>query len=340
MEGTPAFFVSKEKKMKKITVCTANMHNMFVLYKAGFKAPGQFHYEEVPKDFRYLPCATEGNQLLSHPESRELAATALKRGGDSLPDAVIFQEVESMEALALFNKHFLNDAYPYSMLVAGHYERLLNIGIMTMFPIVCVRSHKDEKTDNGEYLFSRDCLEITLDVDGSPLTIFANHFKSRFGRTAEEKDDAEAKRQKQGERVAEIVKERFPGEKLESAVFAVVGDLNDTPDSATLAPILELGMEDVLSRLPEDERWTHYWAARNIVTQFDYILLSQALSSSSGGVPFIERRGLPTNGKETASLESDGDITVPVDFERFSEVEEKVFASDHAFVFFSIALPQ
>ena len=325
--------------MKKVTVCTANMHNMFVLYKTCFKAPGQFHYEEVPKDFRYLPAATEGNHLLSHPESRELAATALKRGGDSLPDAVIFQEVESMEALDLFNKHFLDDAYPYSMLVAGHHERLLNIGIMTMFPIVCVRSHKDEKTGQGEYLFSRDCLEITLDVDGVPLTIFSNHFKSRFGRTGEEKDAADAKRQKQGERVAEIVKERFPGQKIESALFAIVGDLNDTLDSATLAPLLELGMEDVLSRLPEDERWTHYWAARNIVAQFDYILLSPALSKVSGGIPFIERRGLPTNGKETASLKSNRDIKVPVDFARFPEVGEKSFASDHAFVFFSIALP-
>jgi len=312
---------------------------MFVLYKAGFKAPGQFHYEEVPKDFRYLPSATEGNQLLSHPESRELAATALKRGGDSLPDAVIFQEVESMEALDLFNKHFLDDAYPYSMLIAGHYERLLNIGIMTMFPIVSVRSHKDEKTEHGEYLFTRDCLEITLDVEGFPLTIFATHFKSRFGRTAEERDHAASRRQKQGERVAEIVKERFPDKKLESAVFAVVGDLNDGPDSATLAPILELGMEDVLSRLPEDERWTHYWAARNIVAHFDYILLSPALSNISGGVPFIERRGLPINGKAAASLEGQSGISVPVDFERFPEVEGKVFASDHAFVFFSFALP-
>jgi len=329
----------KEEEMKKITVCTANMHNMFMLYKAGFKAPGQFHYEEVPKDFRYLPSATEGNQILSHPESRELAATALKRGGDNLPDAVIFQEVESMEALDLFNKQFLDDAYPYSMLVAGHYERLLNIGIMTMFPIVSVRSHKDEKTENGEYLFSRDCLEITLDVEGSPLTIFANHFKSRFGRTAEERDDAAAMRQRQGERVAEIVKEKFPGKKLESAVFAVVGDLNDKPDSVTLAPILGLGMEDVLCRLPEDERWTHYWAVRNIVSQFDYIMLSPALSDSSRGIPYIERRGLPTRGKEMAYLESKKDIAVPVDFGRFPEVEGKVFASDHAFIFFSVTLP-
>jgi len=326
--------------MKKITVCTANMHNMFVLYKTCFKAPGQFHYEEVPKDFRYLPAAADGNQLLSHPESRELAAKALKRGGDCLPDAIIFQEVESMEALDLFNKQVLDDAYPYSMLVAGHYERLLNIGIMTMFPIVYVRSHKDEKTEQGEYLFSRDCLEITLDVDGVLLTIFANHFKSRFGRTREEQDAADAKRQKQGGRVAEIVKERFPGQKIESAVFVIAGDLNDTPDSAALAPLLELGMEDVISRLPQDERWTHYWAARNIAAQFDYILLSPALSKASLGVPFIERRGLPVNGKKAASLKNNRAITVPADFERFPEVGEKLFASDHAFVFFQIALPQ
>jgi len=325
--------------MEKITVCTANMHNLFVLYKAGFKAPGQFHYEEVPKGYRYLPAPIDDNQLLSHQESRKLAALALKRGDESLPDVLIMQEVESMTALDVFNKSCLNDAYPYTMLVAGHYERLLNIGVMSMFPITAVRSHKDEKDDNGDYLFSRDCLEVNLDVNGALLTIFANHFKSRFGKTWADKEAADAKRQRQGERVAEIVKKRFSGGMFGTASFAVVGDLNDLPDSATLTPLLDLGMEDVLGRLPEDERWTHYWAAGNIVTHFDYILLSPSLSIKSREVPHIERRGLP-KGKDTAFLNRKNGITVALDFERFPEVEEKVFASDHAFVFFSIALPQ
>ncbi len=322
--------------MKTVTVCTANMHNMFVLYKTGFKAPGQFHYEEVPKDYRYLPAATDDSQILSHPESRELAALALKCGNGSLPDVVILQEVESMAALDVFNKSFLDDAYQYTMLVAGHYERLVNVGVMSMFPVVSVRSHKDERTEHGEYLFSRDCLEITLDVNGAPLTIFANHFKSRSGRTDDEKEAACVKRRMQAERVAEIIKGRFPDELFESAAFVVAGDLNDTPDSSALQPLFELGMEDVIARLPEYERWTHYWTAHHIVTHFDYILLSPALSKSSRGIPYIERRGLP-KGSGTAVFE-DGN-TVPFDFERFSEVEEKVFASDHAFVFFTVALP-
>lgn len=327
------------KKAREVTVCTANMHNMFVLYKTGFKAPGQFCYEEIPGGFRYLPAAVDGNRLLAHPESRKLAATALRRGLEALPEVLIMQEVESPAALDFFNEHYLAGAYPYTILVGSHYERLLNVGVMSTFPIICVRSHKDERTEDGEYLFSRDCLEITVDIKGRPLTIFANHFKSRLGKTAEEKDAADARRQRQGERVAEIVKERFGG-MLEAAAFVVAGDLNDTPDSATLSPLLELGMEDVFSRLPEDERWSHYWVCRNTVSHFDYILLSPALSENSPGVPCIERRGLPVNGKKTAPFGGCRDLAVPIDFRRFPGVDEKIFASDHAFVFFTLTLPR
>src|SRR5208283_2513032 len=139
--------------MKKVMICTANMHNMFLLYRADFKAPGQFRYEEIPRGFRYLPAAIDGNQLLNHPESRKLAATALKRGGDSLPDVLVLQEVESIAALDFFNKHYLDGAYPYTMLIGSHHERLVNVGVMSIVPIICVRSHKDEQVENGEYLF-------------------------------------------------------------------------------------------------------------------------------------------------------------------------------------------
>lgn len=325
--------------MKKVTVCTANIHNLFVLYKACFKAPGQFHYEEVPQGYRYLPAVLADNQLLSCPESRKLAALALKRGGESLPDVVVLQEVESMAALEVFNKSFLDDVYPNTMLVSGHNERLVNIGVMSMYPIISVTSHKDEKDGQGEYLFSRDCLEVAIDVNECPLTVFANHFKSHYGRDKEERAAADEKRQKQGERVAEIVSERFPGKQFETAAFVVIGDLNDAPDTPALEPLMGIGLEDVLDRLPEDERWTHYWAARNIVSRFDYILLGPALSKSSPETPYIERRGLPVNRKEVAHLRSSNDISVPVDFDRFPEVDGKVFASDHAFVFFTIVLP-
>ena len=324
--------------MKTLTVCTANMHNMFVLYRAGFKAPGQFHYEEVPKGFRYLPPATGENHLLCHPDSRGLAALALKRGRESLPDVAIFQEVESMAALDLFNKSFLDGAYPYTLFVAGHYERLTSVGVMSMHPIISIRSHKDEKDNKGLYIFRRDCLEVVLDVEGVSLTVFANHFKSHFGKTEEEREAAEAERSGQAHRVAEILKERFDGDLFKKAAFVVMGDLNDAPGSQTLAPFIKLGMEDVITRLPESERWTYYWAAHNIVSQFDYILLSPVLSRSSWAIPFIERRGLP-KGKRPAFLDSGKGTPVSTDFVRFPGVDEKVFASDHAFIFFSISMP-
>ena len=82
-------------------------------------------------------------------------------------------------------------------------------------------------------IFSRDCPEYWLrTAKGNQLVILANHLKSKFGGDTSE---ASAKRKLQATRVAAIYKAlRSKGIKN----IAVCGDLNDTPDSAALAPLL------------------------------------------------------------------------------------------------------
>ncbi|MCZ7398944.1 MAG: hypothetical protein O8C62_04575 [Candidatus Methanoperedens sp.] len=126
------------------------------------------------------------------------------------------------------------------------------------------------------------------------MTLFVNHLKSRLGGVAETAE----RRKSQATRIAEIIHERF-GSNVKNANFAVLGDFNDTPDAECLKPILDGSMmENVVARLPKNEQWTHYWEAKHEINQFDYILLSKALSKKNPKtLPKIERRGLANYAK-------------------------------------------
>lgn len=331
------------KPAKKITIATANMHNLLAAQKKCYWIPSSpgipSRRLEMPEYYAFPPRYDEDNYIFIDPENRKLAATALKRGDNSLPDIVVMEEVGSSISLDLFNEKYLDGAYPYTMFVGGHYARLFSVAVMSMYPIVSVTSHKDDRNEKGERIFSRDCLEVGIDVDGTLFTVFACHFKSRLSTSPEGQAEADALRAGEAKRLLEIVQERFPGESFETEPFAVIGDMNGHSD--TVRQLLDIGMEAVLARIPKKERWTYYWSWKNQVDQIDHILLSPVLSKNSEGLPCIERRGLAKgrNGRETVNIETPkGKIEVPFDFERFEGVEEKVCASDHAFVFFEITL--
>jgi endonuclease/exonuclease/phosphatase family metal-dependent hydrolase len=141
-------------------------------------------------------------------------------------------------------------------------------------------------------VWSRDCLEIELGLaDGKVLHCLCNHFKSKMGG---DPPDAQQKRTAQSQRLAEILHERYD---LRKDMVVVLGDLNDTPSSAPLAPLLGLGaLKDVfdIAGTPKDQRWTYYYhrakkAERK--TQIDYVLVSEALAKRVSDVS-VHREGM------------------------------------------------
>jgi len=74
----------------------------------------------------------------------------------------------------------------------------------------------------------------------------------------------------------------------------VIGDLNDTPDSDPLAPLMgTCGLTDVLecsAGPPAECRWTYRFEGE--FNQIDYILVSKPLAASVTAAG-IERRGMP-----------------------------------------------
>ncbi len=225
---------------------------------------------------------------------RSLTAAAIKA---TKADIVGLQEIEALETLRKFLRNFMGSVkYPKPILIDSHDPRYIDVALMTKpgFEITRVVTHQYEESSPGKYVFSRDCLECWVQVGSSTLPVFVNHFKSMM----EGRAQTTAKRKRQAEKVADILKDRF-GSDPGNQAWVVLGDLNDYPDpggpAPSLAPLVgQPWCVNVIQRLPASERWTHYYKGQNQYKQLDYILLSKSLADANpNAMPEIERRGLP-----------------------------------------------
>jgi len=210
-------------------------------------------------------------------------------------DILGLQEVENLPTLRRFLKQFADwmppGGYPYSLVIDGNDPRAIDVGLVSRFPLGAIRTHQFDCTPQGTPIFSRDCLEVDVCLPhGITLTVFVNHFKSM----AENRSATMEARRRQAARVVEILQERF-GPDPGNATWVVLGDLNDYPPSHGLESLLhQPWLENVVNRLPPEERWTHYFEGHNAYNQLDYLLLSRALAiANPHAVPEIERRGMP-----------------------------------------------
>jgi len=191
-------------------------------------------------------------------------------------DVLAVVEAESRVALARFNRDVLAPlspwVYDHVMCIDGNDDRGIDVGILTKMPAPIRRivSHVDDRDAAGQ-VFSRDCPEYSVALPGGgELLVLVNHLKSKgYGKASA----SNALRLRQATRVAEIYEARR-AEGVEHVV--VVGDLNDTPDSAPLAPLLRgTDLRDV-ARHPsfDDGGWPGTYTTGRADNKIDYILCS------------------------------------------------------------------
>jgi len=300
------------------SLASFNANNFFLRYKFSNTFPGDTSrkslVEAVDGAIGYLPGTLGGyslkNYIIWDSVRRDLASYALREPDGKLPDILCFQEVENIQAIRAFNQHYLGNHYPYSLLIDGYDPRNIDVGILSRYPIAEVRSHIDD-TAGGGRIFSRDCLETTIELPGNDqITLFLNHFKSKLVKknkgesTASHNKRIRAshnRRKKQAAKVDSLIKERFSG-KHSTALYAVIGDFNDTPYSPYLKPLMNSKhLTDVIRQhRSEDDCWTYFWRTRNRVSQIDFVLASKALaqriqaraSANKSRRPHIERAGI------------------------------------------------
>ncbi len=175
------------------------------------------------------------------------------------------------------------------MLIDGNDDRGIDVGILlkATMPIEHIRTHVFD-TDTAGVVFSRDCCEYRVRMpDGQPLAVLVNHFKSKG--YSEPGDRLGTKRRtRQATRVAEIYTEC-----IDAGIerIAVVGDLNDTPDAAALAPLVAgTDLRDI-STHPAFDGGPRTGTFQGGKDKIDYVLLSPALfARATGGGAF--RKGV------------------------------------------------
>lgn len=280
-------------------LATFNVENLFTRYRFARGVDPQEAKEEgfTAEDLRFR---------LHDAQSKRLTADVI---GALKADVVALQEVEDLHTLKNFRDRFLggSEVWPHALVIDGNDDRHIDVGVLSRWPIVHARSWQHLLGAGGRPVFDRDCLEVDIDGPTGLVTLYVNHFKSM--RAPEGADGpgralTRDRRLAQADAVMQIVRERF-GRDPGQGRWVICGDFNDYLDDSEegQSALRELvgwdAAENVVERLPEGERWTHYWGGSRryglpeAYRQLDYLLVSRALADASPGVPFIERRGQP-----------------------------------------------
>jgi endonuclease/exonuclease/phosphatase family metal-dependent hydrolase len=303
--------------LTNIRLATFNCNNLFQRFKFG-SGVDQSHVINEGWLANMLDV-----QLFNETEKALTAAAIM----ETKADIIALQEVESMNTLRLFRDRYLGGRqnFPHGILISGNDPRLINVAVLSKYPIRSIETHVDEWDEEFQRpLFKRDCLECDIDISSSnKIRIFVNHFKSMYDRNepCNGRSKSMKERSRQAQRVKELVLKRFPGG---DGMYAILGDFNDylETDSQRISAINDLvkwhKVVNVIERLPLGERWTIYFEGNKqcgqgpTYRQLDFILLSKSLAENNqSAIPTIIRKGI----QKTATLykgprfEGIGDVT-------------------------------
>ena len=266
----------------EIKIATFNVENLFARYRFKDNIDPETHTGFGINDLAFS---------LYNDDSKKITGKVIR---EVHPDILCFQEVENLGVLERFNTTYLGGlGYKHRIVIDSHDPRQIDVAILSKFPITSMVTYRHERNkSNTAWLFSRDCLELTFDCDGHALTIYNNHFKSMI----KTREETKKRRKEQVDRVAEIITHKW-GPAYDTNI-AVLGDFNDYIGAGTAlnALVKHEGLRDAIneSSIPENERYTHYWAGGNKYSQLDFILLGKKLyERNKERNPEICRKGLP-----------------------------------------------
>jgi len=314
----------------KLTVGTFNLNNLFSRYnfKGEIKAIKDedtavdatiaytFGPEDLYKVRKYM------GRLVNAKEEKQ-TRKIVERVLEMDVDVLAVQEVEDIDTLKAFNRDHLAKMYPYVTLVEGNDERLIDVGLLSRYPVGAVTSwqHAVHK-DAADYpVFGRDLLEVQIlsqDRKKTLFTLFNNHLKSHFCDYREDKAECTKKNNKRRRHQAEMIAQIVKKQTKPTSRFIILGDMNDPPDSPYLVPFTtdaELNLTNALAHAreakaptvpsnipaPPHTNWTHRFKASGQPAQYelyDQIWVSNALASRVTGAWIQRRKHLTGDGSD------------------------------------------
>jgi endonuclease/exonuclease/phosphatase family metal-dependent hydrolase len=203
--------------------------------------------------------------------------------GEVNPDILVTVEVENRPALQKFFDQVVKPlglSLANNMVIDGNDDRGIDVGVGSRFPIDFTRTHVTDGLP-GNRIFSRDCAEFHIPVNGKNVVLLANHFASKGS------DKTGARRRVQAQRVKEI----YEGLSQSTDYVIVAGDLNDFPGGGSLDALLEeTHLKDAMSHPAYAGAFPGTYKLASAKEKIDYLLLSPVLFDKVINVD-VNRRG-------------------------------------------------
>lgn len=294
-----------------LRIGTFNVENLFNRYTFLNEAWTGERYERFVMAVDIASIASRSGDLVAEP------TTVIQRNNTALAiealelDILAVQEIENIYTLRNFNNQYLSDYFDHIVSIDGNDPRAIDVGLLARkgagIRLRGIRSHIDDPEDAAKpviresrpgfgyfvsnALFSRDCLEVDLEVNGVVLSVMVNHFKAQ-----DRKASSRRRRRRQAERVRALADEAI----AEGRKPIILGDLNidnqqDDYDGSLDALLVGSPLEDPFAALAPADRWTHFYASDKTVSRLDYILTDPSLNARD---PFIFRQGLSTKCRQ------------------------------------------
>lgn len=291
-----------------VSVGTFNLNNLFSRYNFQAEIVALPPHEAGGIELTFAQGAVQVRTFMGRlVKAKDPGGTAeiARRIREMNVDVLAVQEVEHIEILRAFNRDNLGGLYPHVALIEGNDPRMIDVGVLSKLPLGPIVSHQAAAHPDapGERVFGRDLLAVrVLDAKGNALlTVYNTHLKSHFVPFNEDQAEGATRANLRRRRQAETIARILSAEERRGAKFVLVGDMNDPPQSADLAPMLVVDRDPLVNGLaearetrpakpetagqgpgPASPLWTHRFnppgAAPPVYELFDQVWLSKALA--------------------------------------------------------------
>lgn len=186
-------------------------------------------------------------------------------------DIIGLVEVENRTVLKRLARTHLQEAgYRYITVIENDSPRGIDCAIMSRRPFLAQNFSVEG--------FDREIMAARFSINGEPLYVLVNHWKSRLG-------GGEEQRMNCAKAVAELVNKTLPEYEGRPVAVVVMGDLNDQDTDASVLHLETAGLTNTLKELDWTKRWTiPYFDAdqdKMLYQGFDHLLINDVLKNGT-----------------------------------------------------------
>ncbi|WP_342374559.1 endonuclease/exonuclease/phosphatase family protein [Myxococcus stipitatus] len=244
-------------------------------------------------------CGGSEYEALPSPSAFAAQADQLARGIELLDaDVMLLAEIETQAGLDALKARL--PEFPHGVLGETGSAASVDVAVLSAFPITQVLGHRDRtlvRPNGSTTRFSRELLEVHLDVKGQQVIVFAAHYRSKV-------DDDPGRRYAEADATRDIMTQAAA--RSPRALVVLGGDLNDVPGSP---PLLALELNASLTRVakdrPDSETWTYVYSGQRQAIDHLYIANGAAGTYVPGSFRAAREGGGGFGGSDHAAVVAD-----------------------------------